>query len=500
MEKKPDIIIYMSDQHGAAYTSWGDVKVNTPVLESIRANGVSFEQAYTPCPLCVPARMSLMSSKLPHETGVYDNNFTLSNITPCFTHSLVEAGYETVLIGRMHFIGKDQRHGFTKRLADDMTPVSWKKPFGKIISERGKTVTAFSSGGATKLVGAGASIVSEYDRYVLDTALDYIAQEHDKPQFIVVGTFGPHCPYIADETMFEKYMECVNEPEFFDENTISDFVKKNPVLAKKMKDEKLTSNIAKGCLAAYLAQIERMDQQIGELRMAWNQYKQKTNRETIFGYVSDHGDTLGERRMYGKQTYFDKSVRIPMLFEGADIQKNIQITTPVSLLDIGPTVCELAGGRLLKGEGLSLAAQLHGNNSGDDSRVVISELMDKLEDGTCIASVMLRYKNYKYFVYHGQEEQAVLIDLINDKKEENNLISLKPELEQWFKEYVAYHVCFEEMEQQYQENVRTSELLKTYEAVVGIDDSERWKYNSEDAKGKLTIAVVDTAEIPSRSW
>ena len=255
--KQPDIIIYMSDQHGAAYTSWGDVKADTPVLEEIKNNGVSFEQAYSPCPLCVPARMSMMSSRLPHRTGVYDNNFTIPNTMPCYTHELVKAGYETVLIGRMHFIGKDQRHGFTKRLAGDITPVSWKKPFGKIISERGKTTSAFSSGGATKLAGAGPSIVTEYDNYVLDTARKYIAKKHDKPQFIVVGTFGPHCPYIADEVLFQKYMERVNEPGFFDENEIPDFVKKNPALAQKMKDENVTSDIAKGCLAAYLAQVER---------------------------------------------------------------------------------------------------------------------------------------------------------------------------------------------------------------------------------------------------
>ena len=95
--KQPDILLFMSDQHGADYCSWGDVKVDTPTLDAIRKTGTVFENTYTSCPLCVPARISFMSSKLPSDTGCYGNQDALPDITPCFTHALVAAGYETVL-------------------------------------------------------------------------------------------------------------------------------------------------------------------------------------------------------------------------------------------------------------------------------------------------------------------------------------------------------------------------------------------------------------------
>ena len=106
--KQPDILLFMSDQHGADYCSWGDVKVDTPTLDAIRKTGTVFENTYTSCPLCVPARISFMSSKLPSDTGCYGNQDALPDITPCFTHALVAAGYETVLAGRMHFVGEDR--------------------------------------------------------------------------------------------------------------------------------------------------------------------------------------------------------------------------------------------------------------------------------------------------------------------------------------------------------------------------------------------------------
>ena len=95
--EKPDILILMSDQHGADYSGWGSVSVDTPELNQLRGEGTSFEEAYTPCPICVPARMSVTSSLLPSRTGIYSNQDTLSDTVSCFTHALVAEGYDTVL-------------------------------------------------------------------------------------------------------------------------------------------------------------------------------------------------------------------------------------------------------------------------------------------------------------------------------------------------------------------------------------------------------------------
>ena len=132
-----DILVFISDQHSPLWSAFGGGKADTPVLNEVCASGTSFSQCYTSCPLCVPARMSMLTGKLPSKNGVMTNLDTIPDIMPTFLHPFVEAGYETVLIGRMHFVGKDQRHGFTKRLAKDMTPVSWNRPVEKLKEERG---------------------------------------------------------------------------------------------------------------------------------------------------------------------------------------------------------------------------------------------------------------------------------------------------------------------------------------------------------------------------
>lgn len=124
----PDILLFISDQHAPQYQAGGQMPVDTPNLAALRGQGTAFDAAYTPCPLCVPARMAMLSGLAPHHTGIFTNNDTLPQTTPTFLHAMAAAGYETVLVGRMHFIGPDQRHGFTRRVAPDFTNSGWVRP------------------------------------------------------------------------------------------------------------------------------------------------------------------------------------------------------------------------------------------------------------------------------------------------------------------------------------------------------------------------------------
>lgn len=125
---KPDILVFMSDQHTPGLSSFSGGIARTPNMEKLCEDGVNFTSAYTTCPLCVPARISMLMGKMPSNTGVFTNDGAIPESSATFLHSLVAAGYETVLIGRMHFVGTNQRHGFTKRLVGDITPVTWNRP------------------------------------------------------------------------------------------------------------------------------------------------------------------------------------------------------------------------------------------------------------------------------------------------------------------------------------------------------------------------------------
>ena len=492
MAKQPDILIYMSDQHTSAFSGWGEHKVDTPNLSSLRENGTSFDNAYTSSPLCVPARMSMMSALLPDKTGVYDNNYTLSNLIPCFTHALAAAGYETVLAGRMHFIGNDQRHGFTKRIAPDITPVSWRKPFPAIVKERGRTIKAFSSGGATDYAGTGKSIVTEYDDMVVRKTLEYLSEDHEKPQFILVGTFAPHFPYVADEDMFRKYLPRTGLPAFF--NDCPEYVSMIPPLKAKMKGPETTEEIAIACQALYSALVEKMDSQFGAVRDAFKAFCRKRGNGYVAGYLSDHGDTAGERRMYGKQTYFEKSAKIPMLFEGDGIIPGRIIESPVSIMDLGPTVSELCGTTFRTEDSVSLKTVLEGGEE-DKERIVASELIDTAKD-VATASLMLRSGDFKYVLYHGYE--PLLFNIREDPWEKEDLAGKLPGKMAWF-DKLASAYDLSGMEKDFLRHRKAAALFRAFENETGYDDSERWKDNSREST-VLDNPVVDRIELMRKSW
>lgn len=92
-----DILIFMSDQHSPCYSGWLGGNVDTPNLDALAADGVRFDNAYTACPLCVPARMAMMSGQRAGRTGIFTNFDSFPNTQPSILHPLVAAGYETVL-------------------------------------------------------------------------------------------------------------------------------------------------------------------------------------------------------------------------------------------------------------------------------------------------------------------------------------------------------------------------------------------------------------------
>ncbi|NQZ70195.1 MAG: sulfatase-like hydrolase/transferase, partial [Lentisphaeria bacterium] len=116
MSDQPNILIIMSDQHNKHVLGcYGDKIVRTPNLDRLAAQGMRFDNAYTPAPLCVPARMSFMTGRTPTNNQVWGNHGLLDSGIPTWAHVLGLAGYETSLIGRMHFESHDQYHGFENR-------------------------------------------------------------------------------------------------------------------------------------------------------------------------------------------------------------------------------------------------------------------------------------------------------------------------------------------------------------------------------------------------
>ena len=406
-----DVLIYISDQHTADVAGFmGNGIIRTPHLDKIAKNSFVFNNAYTSCPLCVPARASFLTGQLPSNLNVFDNASDFKSGDVTFAHSFALKGYDTNLIGRMHFIGLDHFHGFTRRYAKDMTSSYW-----GCASENRKELGDFGRSLYQKhcleLVGSGDSPILAYDRDVVSHALEFYSQDYDKPQMTVVGTYSPHFSYIAPSEIMEHYrdkLKALYKDEIVDFNL-------PPIDAKVQKTSK--EDIIE-LRAAYYAMVEIMDEQIGAVYEKYMEYLKRNNRKGIFVYMSDHGDQLGCMGIYGKQTFFEKSARIPLLIsvEGVNGSK---IDDAVSIMDIGQTLCLLCGADVPPlSEGIPFIDLMKGEHH--DERYAISEFYDN-QIKPCIRGYMVFKDFWKYIVYEGYENKELLFDLRRDRSEYKNI-------------------------------------------------------------------------------
>lgn len=121
---KPNILYIMADQLAAPLLKIHDPNspIKTPNIDKLAESGVVFDSAYCNSPLCAPSRFCMVTGQLPEKIGAYDNGSHLNADIPTYAHYLRREGYETVLAGKMHFVGPDQLHGFEHRLTSDIYP------------------------------------------------------------------------------------------------------------------------------------------------------------------------------------------------------------------------------------------------------------------------------------------------------------------------------------------------------------------------------------------
>lgn len=447
-----DVLLYISDQHTADVAGFmGDEIVRTPNLDEIASRAFVFEHAYTTCPLCVPARASLMTGRMPSKLGVFNNagDFKSSELT--FAHMHAMAGYESVLIGRMHFVGMDFYHGFTKRLGRDLTNSFWGYSTEKR-DDMGDFGRSFYQKYCLEVIGEGESPVSQYDKEVVELAEKYLEGDYEKPQLMVVGTYAPHFPYYAEKNLVEKYRALIKKGYRRSECDSQ----LSPVLSKVQyaSDEDVID-----LRSAYYAMVETMDGQVGRVREKFGQYLKRHGRKGIFIYMSDHGDQLGYKGLYGKQTFFEKSAQIPLMIEIIGEQGR-RIKESVSIADVAPTLCELNKTTPLPFvDGTSMCGLLRGGREA--KRRVFSEFYDTIQ-GEEICGYMVHSNGKKLISYKGFEHQDMLFDTDLDRQEENNIANIDIGCYNELKKYLTDYERAADYVELYKENKKKYELLERY--------------------------------------
>ena len=342
---KPNILIIMVDQLNGTFFPDGPADwLHAPHLKKLAERSTRFANAYTASPLCAPARASFMSGQLPSRTGVYDNAAEFASSIPTYAHHLRRAGCQTTLSGKMHFVGPDQMHGFEDRLTTDIYPADfgWTPDYRK----PGERIEWWyhNMGSVT---GAGVAEITnqmEYDDEVAHHAkmklYDLSRGADDRPWCLTVSFTHPHDPYVARKKHWDLYTDCDHLlPEIGPIRYADQDAHSQRILDANDRDNfNITEDHVKRARQAYFANISYLDDKVGEIL----QTLEDTRQEATILFVSDHGDMLGERGLWFKMSFLEGSARVPLMICAPEMQAGLN-TTPVSSIDILPTLCDLAG-------------------------------------------------------------------------------------------------------------------------------------------------------------
>ncbi|KAK8065564.1 choline-sulfatase [Apiospora hydei] len=421
--EQPNILFIMADQLAAPQLKMynPDSQIKTPNLDSLAARSVQFDSAYCPSPLCAPSRMSLITGLLPMKIGAYDNASQISSDWPTYAHYLRSKGYHTALAGKMHFIG-DQLHGYETRLTSDIYPgdfgwaVNWDDPERRLEWYHN----------ASSILQAGTCVRSnqlDYDEEVMYKSqqflYDHIREGPDKRPFcMTVSLTHPHDPYTIEEKYWDLYEGVdIDLPKVKIPKEQQDAHSKRLMKVTDIWDEDFTDEQIKRAKRAYYGAVSYVDDCIGRLLDTLKRCR--LDKNTIVVFSGDHGDMLGERGLWYKMSYFESSVRVPLLFSYPQKFQPHRVTQNVSTLDILPTLCDLVGTKPsvhLPMDGLSMLPHLEGREGHD---TVISEYTG---EGTISPLMMIRRGPWKYITCPTDEPQ--LFNLEQDPLELVNLATL----------------------------------------------------------------------------
>ncbi|WP_259782607.1 choline-sulfatase [Aestuariispira ectoiniformans] len=463
-----NILILMADQLSAfGVGAYGNSVVKTPVMDRLAGEGVVFDNAYCNSPLCAPARFTMMTGQNAHRIGAYDNAAELPSQVLTYAHYLRYMGYKTSLAGKMHFIGPDQLHGFERRLTTDIYPADfgWAADWEMTDDRFDWWYHNMSS-----VKEAGVAHVTnqlDYDDEVGYRAVrelyDFARDKDPRPFMMTVSFTHPHDPYTTREKYWNLYdndeidLPSVPAIPYEDQDPHS----KRLYHVSAINDVEITEQDIRNARRAYYGNTSYVDEWFGKIMDALENTGQADN--TIVIVLSDHGDMLGERGLWYKMSYFERSCRIPFIVHAPGRFEAKRVANNVSHIDLLPTLVDLAGmtGGVEKPDypdpvdGRSLLGLLNGKAS-DDEDEAIGEYMG---EGSVAPVFMIRRGRYKYISCDC--DPAQLYDLEADPNELSNLSghSDYADLEAAFEAEVAERWSVEEVSEAVMRSQRIRHLI-----------------------------------------
>ncbi|MFN3575567.1 MAG: choline-sulfatase [Tabrizicola sp.] len=414
---KPNLLIFMVDQlNGTLFPDGPADFLHAPNLKRLAARSTRFANCYTASPLCAPARASFMSGQLPSRTRVYDNAAEFASDIPTYAHHLRRAGYHTALSGKMHFVGPDQLHGFEERLTTDIYPADfgWTPDYRK----PGERIDWWYHN-LGSVTGAGVAEITNQYEYDDDVAFQAVQKLYDlsrgadpRPWALTVSFTHPHDPFVARRKYWDLYEGAPElEPPAAIPYAAMDPHSRRLMDACDWRNFAITPDHIRRARRGYFANISYIDDKIGEILAVL----EATRQQAQILFLSDHGEMLGERGLWFKMNFFEGSARVPLMIAAQGMPAG-RIDTPVSSIDLAPTLAALAGISMDEvmpwTEGVNLIPVANGAPRGPVA-------MEYAAEGSITPLVALREGAWKYIRCPADPE--MLFDVANDPGETVNL-------------------------------------------------------------------------------
>ncbi|XP_076126647.1 arylsulfatase K [Alosa pseudoharengus] len=423
---RPNIVVVLSDAFDGRLTfAPGRDVVQLPYINYMRELGAIFLNSYTNSPICCPSRAAMWSGRFVHLTQSWNNYKCLDPNATTWMDQLKQSGYQTLSLGKLDFTSGG--HTVSNRVE------AWTRDVPFLLRQEGRPVA--------DLVGNLSTVrVMTHDWKNTDMASEWIRHiaQPSQPFALYLGLNLPHpyktealgpdaggstfrtSPYWLKKVSYEH----ISVPEWLP------FSEMHPVDYYSTITKNCSSSFSqeeiRNIRAHYYAMCAETDSMLGEVITALRDKGLLNN--TVLLYTSDHGDLAMEHRQFYKMSMFEGSSHVPLLIMGPGIKSGLQLSQPVSLVDIYPTLMELAGIPSPGGlSGFSLLPLLSGSNGSRPSWV----LSEYHGCNTNASTYMLRIGQWKYIAYaDGTSVPPQLFDLSKDKEELKNLASSLPEVVQ----------------------------------------------------------------------
>lgn len=448
----PNVVVIMTDQMKATASHlWGSEICETPHLARLAADGVLYRHAFTPHPLCVPARVSLWSGRYPHSHGSRRNETLMR---PGIDHAWRvwrEAGFTTGLIGKNHCFEPRDFHLFDERVelghvgsrgCQPPQGTEWFREAAGI--EAANAVRADMPEVSPRFTWAVTDAPEEDCPTGLITgqATRFIREHAAEPFALWVSYPDPHEPYVAPRRYAEMFPAQdmplpPSRPGEFD-----DAPRETQVLHAMLGVEDDDPDEVRAAIGIYHANVRFVDDGVGQILDALAEAG--IADDTIVVFCADHGEFAGEHGMFSKGgAFYDCLVRVPLIVSAPGTARDVVEDGLVNLVDVVPTILRLQGLRpleLSQGEPLpglvegAVAREFAVSEYGCGGPPVLQSDVDALAPlvgyDALIGSLwareaenrrkMVRTREWKY-VHDPRGESTELYDLVADPWELENL-------------------------------------------------------------------------------